>query len=77
MTARYDWAAVRATWRRVSSAEILAIATWSEAWFFAAHPAAASTGYDSVAAKVDWVLGWVMLPSNPRAASSMVVPAPP
>ena len=68
---------MRATWRRVSSAEIRETLTWSAAWFLAAHCAAARNWYDRVALKADCTRGWVMLPAKPRAASRIMVPAPP
>jgi hypothetical protein len=64
---------VSATWRRVSSAEIFAISTWSAAWFLRAQRSAARNGYAAVALKEYCVRGWVMLPPNPRAASRIVV----
>ena len=57
ITARYAWAALTATWSRVSWAAALAVPTRSAAWFLAAQPAALSTEYDAVALNAVWVFG--------------------
>src|SRR5688572_13228282 len=51
--------------------------TWSAAWVLAAQREAARNGNDTLALNVDCVLGCVMFPSKPRAASSTAVPMKP